>query len=1251
MRWVSALNLQQWSETIQAKNRLPGVVADLIRAVATDISDIRFPKDDKGQVRGFDGVLDAVGVPPYVPGGKSIWEFGASKDIETKANSDYDKRTEEIDPEVRKEITFVFVTPHTWDKPKKELSTWLEEKRSRKEWLSVELIDGPKLEDWFALCPAVAARFAKYDLQLLPATGVRSTDEFWEEFVTRFEPPLIEDVLLAGREGQANDLLRGLKQPRDRVAFAADTPDEVVAFAIAAIRKADLEVRKFLEAKTLVLDTAEAARAMSARSGHVFLPRGEARSFVGLLSRSGATVVSAGADEKRGSHTLLNRPHSSVLGHAFVGMGFSEQEGYDIARRCGRSLAVLARQRPSGTAETPEWVKDAEVLVPALLAGAWQSTRKFDKEALCLLADRVPYEQVEAPLRGLTKLRDSPIDHVGDIWSMRASVDAFVYLGHLIGQEHLDRFTNALTAVFSKALSAPVASDVYVSPSEREDTHSRWLRDGLMNTLLHMAVLHEQADFSVQGSTPQEFVDRTVKSLLGLTSDHRLMAALSDNLALLAEAAPVPFLDALERLLEGDATLIRPIFDEREEFFAPTSPHVGLLWALETLAWDSKLLHRVALCLARLAVVDPQGRLQNRPLRSLRSILLAWSPSTNASQPERQAVLRAVISEVHSIAWPLLEALLPRAYDTSDSAAQPKFREFGPLKNESLTYGEVWADQTYVVRLAVDYASGAPDRWQILIRAMSEFPAQIFTEFFVAIRTDLGEMQADARAQVVDALRKEVNRHRAYAGAEWALSEELLAQADEICREFKTDDPLEDITWLFDDWMPDIPGKGMDHGDPMVPVEAARLAAVRELYASSGIGGLAQLANRAKIKQSIVVALRSLELSQPPLFQLLESLLVTGSELDGVAGAILSEALARFGQGTIFDFQEAVIRLQIPAKRVAVLLMHLDDCQATWAIVDGFGSEISDAYWSERHPFFIKGTFEELNFAIERYEAHGRPFEAIQASGMRLRELPTSTLHRLLKATIAQINRAGAAVGTMTAHYIEQVFDVLEERDDVDRGALAQLEFAYLPLLDHRDKQLTLHRMLVERPEVFVEVICAVFKGENEEAKEISEAQQKLAMAGYRLLESLRILPGQREQEIDSDFLLTWCMQVRRLGAEAGRGAVTDGRIGHLLAHSPVSPTDNAWPHEAVRRAIEAISSDRLESGVAIARFNMRGVYSKAIGEGGDRERELARQARAWADRMQTSPRTAGMLRRIGDDWDAHARAEDIRAAKEALRE
>lgn len=67
MKWIKALNLQQWADSIPAKVIFPALIADLIRATANSITEIRFPNGDKGQVRGYDGVLKAEGVAPYVP--------------------------------------------------------------------------------------------------------------------------------------------------------------------------------------------------------------------------------------------------------------------------------------------------------------------------------------------------------------------------------------------------------------------------------------------------------------------------------------------------------------------------------------------------------------------------------------------------------------------------------------------------------------------------------------------------------------------------------------------------------------------------------------------------------------------------------------------------------------------------------------------------------------------------------------------------------------------------------------------------------------------------------------------------------------------------------------------------------------------------------------------------------------------------------------------------------------------------------
>jgi hypothetical protein len=54
--------------------------------------------------------------------------------------------------------------------------------------------------------------------------------------------------------------------------------------------------------------------------------------------------------------------------------------------------------------------------------------------------------------------------------------------------------------------------------------------------------------------------------------------------------------------------------------------------------------------------------------------------------------------------------------------------------------------------------------------------------------------------------------------------------------------------------------------------------------------------------------------------------------------------------------------------------------------------------------------------------------------------------------------------------------------------------------------------------------------------------------------------------------------------------------------------SDEAWPHEAVRDAIEWLASDPMEEDLHIEIMNSRGVYTKGPLKGGDQERKLARR-------------------------------------------
>jgi hypothetical protein len=402
MKWINARQLEDWADSTDARIALSELVSALVRASEPDPQSFRFPNGDSAQIPGYDGYLVAKGVAPFVPDGQSIWEFGTSTDYQAKAEGDYTSRTGNpgsINPNTN---TFVFVTPRIWSAPispkrkqskaaSKKKSTakprnkavsmleWVKSKERQRTWKNVVVLDAVQLETWLDAHPAVAAYFARYVLKIYPAQGILSVAEYWDAYASRTNPALVESVLLSGRERQVEEIVRQLAGPAAIHRWRAYSPDEVVAFTVAAIRSAADETRKFIESRTLILTSDEAVRLLSIHENMAFITEAGAVANAALLAKKNPTIVplarwSPGGDDAQ----LLVRATAGQMGKAIATMGIPEQEAYRLARECGCSVTILARQRPSATAPKPAWADGAPLLLPAFFAGAWDANNVED---------------------------------------------------------------------------------------------------------------------------------------------------------------------------------------------------------------------------------------------------------------------------------------------------------------------------------------------------------------------------------------------------------------------------------------------------------------------------------------------------------------------------------------------------------------------------------------------------------------------------------------------------------------------------------------------------------------------------------------------------------------------------------------------------------------------------------------------------------------------------------------------------------
>lgn len=113
--FVNALSIRQWADRIEARSILPQVLRRLVIATVDNISGIDFPAHESVQRSGFDGIVVCAQGNAWVPAGRSVWELGVNKEVKSKADQEFEKRTEKTPQEEQKSSCFVFVTPRHWE--------------------------------------------------------------------------------------------------------------------------------------------------------------------------------------------------------------------------------------------------------------------------------------------------------------------------------------------------------------------------------------------------------------------------------------------------------------------------------------------------------------------------------------------------------------------------------------------------------------------------------------------------------------------------------------------------------------------------------------------------------------------------------------------------------------------------------------------------------------------------------------------------------------------------------------------------------------------------------------------------------------------------------------------------------------------------------------------------------------------------------------------------------------------------------
>ncbi len=298
-------------------------------------------------------------------------------------------------------------------------------------------------------------------------------------------------------------------------------------------------------------------------------------------------------------------------------------------------------------------------------------------------------------------------------------------------------------------------------------------------------------------------------------------------------------------------------------------------------------------------------------------------------------------------------------------------------------------------------------------------------------------------------------------------------------------------------------------------------------------------------------------------------------------------------------------------KALSNLLIPLNQNQQLWNFVASLDEEIQNEYWHNINPHFYHITDEEKVIGIEMLLKYKRFFSAIDVASHFANVISSDLLSEILKKAATEEASEAPRFG---GYEIEQIFEELDKRTDIDKSTLIDFEWLYLPILDSygtRRKPKALEEELANNPEFFIEVLKWIYIPKDKalldkEREDISdEAFQHRAKQAYHLLHSWKKIPGMKEDNsIDEKELKNWVTKTRFLAENVSILEVADAEIGKVLAQYPENTP--LWPEEKIFQLIEEINTDSLKQNYSSALFNKRSLSSRGSFEGGNIEREKA---------------------------------------------
>lgn len=1255
MKWITSTAIKQWADTRTAQEVLPELISRLIRATATNISNIRFPNGDAVHLTGWDGVVESADTIFNISPGISLWECGVNANPFQKTNEDYNKRTKNPLKHDKLSATFVFVTPRIWDKA----TEWAQEKKQSKEWKDVVVITAVELEDWLSMCPAVALWLA----EIVSGRSIKKAydvESYWNKWASGYNLKLKPSILLGGREKEQQTIYNRISTPSVTI-IQSMAQSESLAFAVACILESP-DKCNLLSRCIIVEDENTLEQLIAEYRDIIFIAKVKHKSHIYatqyghhiIYAASAAEVFNNVSDTELLKLPLLDR---DKFIDSLVESGINKKRAEQLSQETVRNITILRRSLKLDFT-CPEWAKPENIkdLIPAILVARWKDNIEGDKEIISLIAQE-EYDSYIKKLQRWAHQDDSPIINIDGKWRIYSPYEAFGYAARYITSNDFEDYKKAINRITSDndpdAIEKMKATELRIWQFKQR--YSNWIKEGLFQTAI-MISLSEEKECLNLSVLPSQWIDSIIYNQLNNSSIEWWLSN-KNILGTVAEASPKSYIEFIQKDLLKENSIIKQLFTPKGfvDFFGPHENYIEVLFSLQMLLWSEEWLLPVSCILAELCKIKNESNIGNKPIEALYEAYTLWCPQTYANTQQRLQILRTLSKKYPSQSFNLYYKLLNGIdYATVVCTHPMRWRCYNYTKT-NITHDELSKSIQCVCKLIVSTCNNSEEQICKIIELANQKSLDEKCRFLLFNHVCKNKSVFKGNYEITNAIREIVHRHKIYSEQEWTLPKEEVCNWEGLLTELEPDNLLESYRWIFKDYyieIPEIERKGLEEEEIIEQTYKYKNKVLMEIEKTYGFNGIYSFAQTVgcpyEVGESYAYAAND-EIYKKVLNLLLKE--QDSSILDFSKG-FFDYYTFHHGVNNIISIIKSLDVNRYESILTIPLTVVSCNCREIWDFIKTLSVSFQNEYWTR---ISIMGVIqnEDAIFLIEKLNEYKRYDHAIKVISRFFKKIsiPTNLIEETIMGYLSSPNKNSIY---RTQYDLARIVLFLDKQEDADLRTLLSIELILYRLIEQYGNinETQFVKEIMSNPYSMMNIIDGVYlsSDKNERKKELEqmEKRQELWSLYYHILSELRQVPFvDKNNHINVDKLNNYIHQLQELGKAKNKIEGVNTVIGELLGNYPETED---YPPLPICDIIENQNNTDIISGFRTRIYNKRGVTSRPALEGGSLEHKESQKYKQYADRVRyTHPIVCRIFDDLSNDYHYMAESEDKRVRIEKM--